>query len=544
MLISSFRIKKHSVPCCTLTKLPDFMTSDAAAGKAYDVIVIGSGIGGLTAASLLATAGKSVLVVEQHDRPGGYAHGFKRKRYFFDSGVHLTSGCSSEGYRGGQVIHKVLQSTGVDHQVEFIRVNPFCHAVYPELTVNFPHSIEHFVTELSKRFPKEQKGLQSLLQLCLQITEEVAIAEEVMATADASLIRKNLPAMFDYRKATLANVLDEFINNPKLKGVFATNWPYLGLPPSRVSFIYWATMFIGYLVDGAYYCKGGFQKLANTLVMGLGQNGGDILYKSTVKKITVLNDRVEGVLLESGQEFTASTVISNADMRQTVYQLIGKEYFPKRFLARLEGMTHSLSIFAVYIATSLDLRSLEIEHESFYFSDFDHDRNFYNTTIGNISWISVTIPTLIDKSLVPQDEHIIMLTTLLPFELCRDWRQHKACFQDKMLELAYEQIPGLKDHVLFIDSGSPGTMERYTLNHQGAAYGWDVTPDQTGPNRIQNRSPVSGLYFSGHWTTPGGGVYGVCVSGMQAAQQILEIHGQEEFWTFIRNSRSKEYAGY
>lgn len=518
------------------------MTSKATAGKAYDVIVIGSGIGGLTAASLLAKAGASVLVVEQHDRPGGYAHGFKRKRYCFDSGVHLTSGCSSEGYRGGQVIHKVLQATDVDDQVEFIRVNPFCHAVYPDFNVSFPHSIEHFVAVLSERFPDEKTGLESLLQLCLQISEEAAVAEEVMATSEAGLIRSNLSAMFEYRRATLASVLDEFISSPELKAIFATNWPYLGLPPSRVSFVYWATMFIGYLVDGAYYCKGGFQNLANTLVKGLVQNGGDIFYKSAVKKITIVGGRVHGVVLGSGQEFTASAVISNADMRQTVYQLTGKEYFPKRFLAKMERMSHSLSIFAVYIATSLDLESLEMKHESFYYSDLDHDRNFYNTTVGNVSWISITIPTLIDASLAPQGEHIVMLTTLLPFDLCRDWRRHKAGFQEKMLELANEQIPGLKEHVLFIDSGSPGTMERYTLNHHGAAYGWDVTPEQTGPNRIQNQSPVSGLFFAGHWTAPGGGVYGVAVSGVQAAQQILEIPGQKAFWSYLRKRNAKKYA--
>ena len=521
-----------------MRKYPELKVSEPEICIAYDVIVIGSGIGGLTSAALLAKAGKSVLVVEQHDRPGGYAHGFKRKRYCFDSGVHLINGCGPHGYPGGQVIYKVLQSVGVDDQVEFIQVNPFCHAVYPELKVSLPHSIEDFVTVLAGLFPKEEQGLRGLLQLCLQISKEVAIADEVMATADGSLIRENLSAMFEYRKATLGSVLNKFISNQKLKAVFATNWPYLGLPPSQVSFIYWATMLIGYLVDGAYYCRGGFQKLADALLQGVIQNGGKILFKSTVKKIIVQDGQVQGVFLESGQSFAASTVISNADMKQTVDQLVGKEYFPKRFLGKLEGMTHSLSIFAVYIATSLDLGSLGMEHESFYFSDFDHDKNFYNTKTGDVSWISATIPTLIDPGLAPKGEHIVMLTTLLPFELCQHWRQNKTRFQNKMMELANEWIPGLKDHILFVESGSPGTMERYTLNHQGAAYGWDVTPEQVGPNRIQHRSPVSGLYFTGHWTTPGGGVYGVSVSGMQVARQIMEIPGQSEFWEFIKKTRT------
>ena len=177
MLISTDVLKIiQPAPVSNVRKHPDLMASDSAIGNAFDIIVIGSGIGGLTSAALLAKAGRSVLVIEQHDRPGGYAHGFTRKRFCFDSGVHLTSGCGSQGYRGGQVIHKVLQSVGAEDQVEFIQVNPFCHGAYPELKVSFPHSIEDFVTVLAELFPKEESGLRGLLQLCLQISEEAAIA--------------------------------------------------------------------------------------------------------------------------------------------------------------------------------------------------------------------------------------------------------------------------------------------------------------------------------------------------------------------------------
>ena len=106
-----------------------------------------------------------------------------------------------------------------------------------------------------------------------------------------------------------------------------------------------------------------------------------------------------------------------------------------------------------------------------------------------------------------------------------------------MLDRANDQLPGLKEHLLFVDAGSPETMERYTLNHQGAAYGWQVTPEQVGPNRIANQSPLQGLYFAGHWSRPGGGIYGVCVSGMLAAQQVLGITRQEAFWEFVSSGR-------
>lgn len=516
-------------------KSPD--TCQSAAD--VDIVVIGSGIGGLTSAALLAKAGKSVLVVEQHDRPGGYAHSFKRKRYVFDSGVHLTSGCGMDGYRGGQLIRKVLQCLDVYGELEFIRVDPFAHADYPGLQIDLPLSVDAFVSRLAALFPDQEPGLRKLLELCLGLAEQAAMADEVMAFNDSDLIQARLPLLLKYRHSTLAEVWGEYIPDNQLQSIFATNWPYLGLPPGKVSVVYWATMLIGYLVDGAYYCKGGFQKLAESLVSGLIKNGGEIRYKSAVKKISVDNNHVQAIHLASGECIKASTVISNADLKLTVDSLIGEGYFPKRYLARLNRMQHSLSIFVVYIATDLELAELGLHHEAFYYDHFDHDAHYANSVNGNLSWLSITVPTLVDPSIAPKGQHLLMLTTLTSHHLHADWSCAKQEFTEKMLDFAAKKIPGLKDHVLFIDAGSPATMERYTANHKGSAYGWDVTPEQSGANRLANKSPIDGLYFAGHWTTPGGGIYGVCYSGMQTAQQILGITGQDDFWRRLNINSSK-----
>ena len=500
----------------------------------YDVIVIGSGIGGLTSAALLAKSGKSVLVIEAHDRPGGYAHGFKRKKYHFDSGVHLISGCGEQGYCGGQVIYKTLQALELLGEIDFISINPFSHALYPELSIGLPQTIDDFVEELSKQFPAEREGLKALTELCLQLSEEITIADELMAEVDLEQAQQLMPALFKYRKSTLAEVAEQFIAEPKLLGVFSSNWPYLGLPPSQVSFVYWSTMLTGYMVDGAYYCKGGFQRLANALVKGLQYCGGEIQYKSAVDKIVIESEKVVGVIVNN-QRINAATVISNADFKQTIYQMVGEQYFPKRYLQRTKKMQHSLSIFVVYIATDLDLTAMNISHESFCYQDYDHDKNFSRTQQGDISWISITAPTLVDPELAPKGEHLLMLTTLLPYQIAESWKQQKPIAMQTMLEIAGQTIPTLEKHILYIEGGSPATMHRYTQNHQGSAYGWDVTPRQVGPARIQNQSPIKGLYFAGHWTSPGGGVYGVSVSGVQAAQKVLGIRKQSDFWNLVND---------
>ena len=101
---------------------------------------------------------------------------------------------------------------------------------------------------------------------------------------------------------------------------------------------------------------------------------------------------------------------------------------------------------------------------------------------------------------------------------------------DVMVEMAGHYIPGLEHHIKFIEGGSPTTLQRYTQNYQGAAYGWDVMPGQVDPARAKNVSPITGLYFAGHWCSPGCGIYGVSVSGIQAAQKILGIKKLSDFW--------------
>ncbi|MCK4494030.1 MAG: NAD(P)/FAD-dependent oxidoreductase, partial [Methylococcales bacterium] len=327
-----------------------------------------------------------------------------------------------------------------------------------------------------------------------------------------------------------------------LQAIFASHWPYLGLPPEKVSFIYWAIMLIGYLVDGAYYCKGGFQKLADRFVLGVQKYGGNIRYKSKVAHIKVQKNQVQSLQLTSGEIFYAQTIISNADARQTVYNMVGAECFPKRYLARFKQMQPSTSLFVVYLVSNLDLKALGVHHEGFYYDHIDHKIN-YDTAFTDpekVSWISITVPTLIDASLAPKEkgEHIVVLTRLVNFDSHADWKAKKNHYVEKMLDYAETKIKGLKNSLLFLDAGTPETLVRYTANYKGAAYGWAATPEQIGANRLANKSPIEGLYFAGHWSTPGGGVYGACYSGVLAAQKILDIKQQPHFWHTLKHSKS------
>lgn len=499
----------------------------------YDAIVVGSGLGGLSCAALLARAGRSVLVVERHDRPGGYAHSFRRNGCVFDSAVHLVGGCEPTPFEGGGLLHRVLEAVGARAELRFERIDPLYTAVYPGLELRPRLGLDEFERSHAQVFPAERKGLHDLLQECLSIQNEARRAAELASPFEVMQRPGRFPTLLRYRRATLSRVMDEHLDDARAKAAFATFWPYLGLPPQRVSFLYFATMLLSYVAEGAYYCRGSFQRLARALARSVERDGGEVLLRSSVRRICVEGGRATGIVLENGQRVAAPVVVSNADLRQTVFELVGPEHFSARFRRPLARLTPSISAFVTYLATDLDLARLGASHETFVYPDFDHEAAFEATLAGQPGWWTATVPTLADPTLAPEGTHLMTLTTLLPYGAQRDWRAEKSARVDAMIEAADSRFPGLAGSLRFAEGGTPRTLERYTRNSDGAMYGWALSPDQIGPGRPGNETPLPGLWLAGHWAQPGGGVYGVVTSGVNAARGILGVSSDAQLFAAL-----------
>jgi prolycopene isomerase len=229
---------------------------------------------------------------------------------------------------------------------------------------------------------------------------------------------------------------------------------------------------------------------------------------------------VAGVELNGTERVAADVVVSNADARQTFEQLLPAQALPERFSRRLAKMRPSVSAFLLYSAAKLDPAAAGLAHEHFVYPSVDYDAIFDGVLEGKLGGTWFSLPSMHDSSLAPAGEHVVIFSSLMAYDIGEPWEQAKPRYTELMLQAAERALPGYREAITFADSATPATFQRYTLAADGAAYGWENTPDQTVPKRLDYRTPIEGLFLTGHWTHPGTGSIRCLLSGAQTAAAV------------------------
>jgi phytoene dehydrogenase-like protein len=460
--------------------------------NSYDVIIIGAGISGLVCGCYLAKAGMKVLVVEQHDKPGGYCTSFRRKGFLFDAAAH-----SFGSYREGGHFRKIMTDLGIDKLIKIRRFDPSDIIISPDFKLSFYNDFTKTLDGFTDIFPDEKENIIRFFKAITNIDQR-----EAARLTDKPFI----------------DLLKGFFNDSRLINTIST--PVFGnggLPPSLLSAFTGSKIFLEFLLDGGYYPEGGMQSLPNAMAAFIQQNGGELIYKKLVKKIIHENGTVIGVSVENNDIYNSKYVVSACDSMQTFKTLLGENITGKDRLNKITSMTPAISTFILYLAIDKPFNELPpVGANIWYLPYYDLEKYYHAVNLCNFSEAGGYMLR------VSPDERTILAFFLAPFISEAFWEQNKKNVAQDFLSRVEKLIPNLKKHIVYFDAATPYTLYKYTLNNQGANYGWAPTPSQLFDPDFRQKSFIKGLYLTGHWVTQTHGIPGVAYLGYNTAKLILK----------------------
>ncbi len=500
----------------------------------YDVIVIGSGIGGLTAALTCAKAGRRVLVLEAAKQFGGFCNPFARKHFWFDTGIHYIGEMGE-----GQSLRRQFERLELYDAIGFRELNPegFDRYVFPDYEVRMGKGAERFRDTLVRDFPHEREGIDKFFRLLAEMEQVIRLASKIKGPKSVLKLVPHAQLLWKYRNANFSEVLDGCVKDYRLRAALAGPGGDIGLPPGKAS----GFMMLGLLahfLGGAYFPKGGTKAVRDAYVTALKENGADLRRNAPVAKILADSDRVTGVRTAKGEEFFADVVISNADAAFTLGTLLGRDQLGSRLKRKIDSTTQSLGSLCAFIGTDLQLDTLGIDDANIWsYPSYDIDALYQpalDGVLGTELPFFLTSPTLKDPggTHAPAGKHTVELITFAAFEPFKKWSNEKVMKRDPeykelkerlgmaLVERAEQFIPNLASHMEVHEFSTPLTNVSFANVPQGAIYGPEHSPEQFGLGRYRTQGPVEGLLLCGS-SVMGAGI-GTCVaSGTMAGKMAL-----------------------
>uniref|UniRef100_A0A7S2S4B8 Amine oxidase domain-containing protein n=1 Tax=Mucochytrium quahogii TaxID=96639 RepID=A0A7S2S4B8_9STRA len=511
----------------------------------FDVVVIGSGMGGLCCAASLSRFGKKVLVLEQHDVAGGGTHTFVvdgKSDYNFDSGLHYTVPQSGELLQ--------LACGTRDKPVEFDKLGEsdgcFDKVVLGDLKddgLRVKHGQAH-LSKLREMFPSErdQKDLDEFLRVANMVNDRAPVwmLSKVFPKWARQLWKKLFLGTFtEYSKRTGEEVTNELVSNPKLAALLCGLWMDAGSPPYRASFMMTAALSVGFPKEGGAYPTGGSEKMATCLIQAIEAAGGKVLVRARVDKILVKKKQggfdAQGVRLVDGTEVTAPIVVSACGYGNTYTKLLPDEAVPNGYVTRDEktgvrSLPKQIDNSASWVMANIGIKGNPEElglgcsnawiqpcHEENGWNIFDGVREYFEKPLDvKTIPMMITFPSIKDRAC--KDGQKNRITCQLLALSGKGWFDAWECengdhpkggeyetlkkkWEDRLVGALLERHPALEGKIDFVDLSTPLSIKYYLNKPGGGAVGLDVTPnrfaDETTEDLLDMQTPVDGLWLTG-----------------------------------------------
>lgn len=502
----------------------------------WDAIVIGSGMGGMTTAAMLAKLGQKVLVLEQHYVPGGFTHTFRRKGYEWDVGVHAIGEVTEQAMPG-----RILKAL-TDGRLEWTSLGEvYDQFDFPDdFQIGFPDHPQKFRERLLAAFPDEEAAIDAYIAK----VREVAGAMKGYYLSKA-LPKWMLPAARMFMGKDVSGLLSlyaadevaKLTDNPRLRTIFCAQWGYYGAPPSRATWVMQALV-VRHFMYGGYYPVGGSERIAVELLRTVAEAGGWTRIVADVDEILIEGNKAVGVRLADGEELKAKVVVSAAGVRATVGRLLPERFRQKDWVQSVERLQPASAHVCLYIGFKGDIRAAGAGPANRWFwNTWDTEHTVWDISnpddLPPAPILYCSFPSMKDPTHEPGPEqrHTGEVVTFVDWDEFTKWsgtpwRKRGADYDDlkaklkaHLMDQFLSKMPELAPFVDYVELSTPLSSETFVRPMRGSIYGLEPTPERFATEALRPGSEVKNLYFSGSEVT-GVGVIGAMMGGVMAATAV------------------------
>lgn len=500
----------------------------------YDVIVVGAGVGGLTAAATLAKNNLKVHLIESHDKVGGFATNYRRGKYRMEAGIHMMAGSHPQS-----LYKPIFDYFEIEKKLNLVQIPEFYQCHYANKKFTMPFKIENALRAFYDSFPDEKKGIDTFFKDMVEISNHFLemIQRRPFISATHPMFHLIFNNKAHFWQMSIGQYLDLHFKNPELKIALLANMTFYHDQPYELSLIMYMICQINYIEGAGYYIQGGSQNFSDLMKNIILENGGQVTLNHRVRQLVHHGEEITEVHyhhVRKADELKSEKcrfVVFNGSRPQVYGQLIQEHNNTDSVITRDQKLGLSTSACTIYFGTERPLQDFGSEaYMNLVINAKAHHQDFqaYKESFGVINYDQ--IPTRLTNDSVYSCEVITM-------DHMKNWpnpKMDKESYLIKKQELLNNTIhkmdkvfPGFAQQILFSDVSTPYTVQRYTHSPEGAIYGYSPSPQSMLSrsnwfqiNKGSQDENFKNLYYGSAWSfLPG--FTGAMIGGHKAALELL-----------------------